>query len=351
MVCVAAFLAVLTHSNSPAQRLCCWCPFISCCGVSVVQPMPSNMYCKAPQEALSTPLFIAFLRDDQSLVVAAREVPQRVTLIHSLFSCYNEVGMVQSFTSEQLARECLSEPVVSPWVAGLSLGSLAVSPAAASEGSKSSSSGDICEYSCIMPTTGGFVARKSQKLNVVQLLKTLSFLKGEQNLASSASSEFSATSWIELPVLFRFLSVLLTRRHLTALPRVSMLSHGIFMYSDSDSTSVDELSSACRSSGATIQSGTPPNVPAIAAALPSPPAPTCILFSMQYMRKGMALPVGAPLPVLHNDALVCPAGRYQPSSPIRVRSARSRLSRARWDDGGVRRVSDTGVFTGMSASP
>ena len=256
---------------------------------------------KALQKSLSVPRFIAFIRKEWRHVVDARDAVQLASLLPSFFSCDAAVGMLQSFESEQLAVGWLAAPAVARWVKGVvrdvSLSTAppaaaAVPAASASSASLASSSPGLCEYACLLSRTGGYVADKNQKLDVVQLLNTLTLLHGEQLLVFSGRSASTATEWMRRPLLSLWLMELVAGDRPPAKARVPTDAAVVVINSDSETESVQVIAPAVEDRpDETIQVGATPEVQELAASLPPPTPPNHGIFSMQSIREGMALPV------------------------------------------------------------
>jgi len=240
------------------------------------------------------PLFIAFARDDHREVVDARQSLEMAALLPSFFSCDGLLALVQTFSSEDMAVAWLSEPVAAPWVLRMGLDVSASSHCAAVTPSTEARSPDLCNFTCMLSTTGGYVADKSKHLDIVQLLNTLTFLHGEQLLVHSSSTSAAATAWMTRPVLSPWLVQLLARQRspgrVRAFPEADLV---VCLNSDSD-LSEDVTSVRATTSVATIKAGVPADVQALAAALPPPPAPKHSILSMQSIKEGMTLPVVVP---------------------------------------------------------
>jgi len=250
-------------------------------------------------------------------MVDARVGTQLASLLPALFSCDDAVGMVQTFDTEEQAFGWLSSPVAPLWVAKW-LGRSSTPPLVASETSTASSTWGLCDFACFLSTTGGYVAKKKSKIDVVQLLNTLSVLHGEVVLVFSSSTMSAAKGWMQRPVLSPWLRNLVRQR--SADGTLQMVAPDVHLVDSDSSASVQEVAA---SAGAAIQSGVTSEVQAVLLSLPPPPARKHSIHSMQSLEEGMPLPVAVRfvpgLLVRQSPSLV--RGGGAPSSSTRLSAA------------------------------
>ena len=239
------------------------------------------------------PKFIAFARDDHREVVDARQSLQMAALLPSFFSCDGSLALVQTFSSEDMAVAWLSAPTAAPWVLRMGVDVVASTPRAAVVPPTEETSPHLCNFTCMLSTTGGYVADKGKHLDIVQLLNTLTFLHGEQLLVCSCATSAAATAWMRRPVLSSWLVALLSRQRSPGSPR-AFPDEDVVVCIDSDSDSMEVTPVRASAPEASIRAGVPADVQALAAALPPPPTPKHSILSMQSIREGMMLPVVVP---------------------------------------------------------
>jgi len=244
-------------------------------------------------QARAVPKFIAFARDDHREVVDARHSLQMAALFPSFFSCDGSLALVQTFSSEDMAVAWLSAPTAAPWVLRMGVDVVASTPRGAVVPPAEETSPHLCNFTCLLSTTGGYVADKGKHLDVVQLLHTLTFLHGEQVLLCSCATSAAATAWMRRPVLSSWLVALLSRQRSPVSPRAfADVDLVVCIDSDSDSSEVTPVRASAPE--AAIRAGVPANVQELAAALRPPPTPKHRILSMQSMKEGMTLPVVVP---------------------------------------------------------
>lgn len=239
------------------------------------------------------PLFISYARRDERLVVDAREGLELATLLPSLFSGDNSVGLLMSFTSKHKAQRWAAAPTLSLWVKDVfrpSPREYVQGTAVQAGGScgHRSSSGVLSEFVAVFTTSGGFVAAKDAAMDVKRLLNTILLHGGELGLVRSASTRAGAMSWLRSPSLPDWLGAPSSPSS-RAFPVDG--ESPIVVSSDEDFDDVVEVKNPAPS----VHMGVLPEVRSYATAIPRPPAPKHAIFSRRGMEESSSLPVVVPL--------------------------------------------------------
>lgn len=178
--------------------------------------VPSGAFARsqASMAGREEPLFLAFVRDQEKNVVDARKGLDLATLLPSLFSSADVVGLLLSFNNAADADDWVVGPTLPCWRVdlgghqwGVGAATMRLHGAEASSVQVGPRDG-LLPFVAVLTTAGGFLCDKGSDMGVVQLLNTLLVLRGEVVLLSSFHSQNDAMTWLGRPTLSAWLRAL-----------------------------------------------------------------------------------------------------------------------------------------------